>query len=362
MKKLGHSSSSAKVSPYAALDILATFVALVSPDAQIRFVNSSFEDIYGLSSKAITKLNLQEILSHNALLPLLHDVANDKLSTGRFEGVLIRPSDHTDIPVQVIISPSGQKNLLVVEMLPIEQQVRVDRENRFQNQALANKALIRNLAHEIKNPLGGIRGAAQLLQMEMPTQEFTEYTQVIIQEADRLQMLVDRLLEPHRRPLRMDTVNIHEVCEHVAALILAEFPNALEIVRDYDTSIPEFKADQSQLIQIVLNIAKNAAQSLIAQPHTQPIIEFQTRIAKQTPYAKSNHKLSLELHIIDNGSGIPEEIKDRIFYPLVSGRAGGSGLGLMIAQTYVQQHHGMIECHSQLGRTDFAIFIPLLST
>ena len=355
------SSLSSLSSPYAALDILATLVVVVSPDAQVHFVNSSFEDVYGLSAKAIAKLNLQEILSHGALLPLLHDIANDKLSAGRFEGVLTRPFAQADIPVQVIISPTGNNGLLVVEMLPIEQQLKIDRENRFSNQALANKELIRNLAHEIKNPLGGIRGAAQLLQMEKGSTGLEEYTQVIIQEADRLQALVDRLLEPHRQPLHMDDVNIHEVCERVAALILAEYPNGLEIVRDYDASIPVFKADQLQIFQVILNIARNAAQALSEKiTRQQAVIEFQTRIAKQTPYVKNRKKLALELHIIDNGPGIPEALQDRIFYPLVSGREGGSGLGLMIAQSFVQQHQGMIECHSQPGRTDFTVFIPLL--
>jgi two-component system nitrogen regulation sensor histidine kinase GlnL len=219
---------------------------------------------------------------------------------------------------------------------------------------------VRNLAHEIKNPLGGIRGAAQLLQMEVNSKELTEYTQVIIHEADRLQSLVDRLLAPHRRPHVVADVNIHEVCERVRSLIQAEFPRGLEVVRDYDASIPEFRGDREQLIQAVLNIAHNATQVLserIASGTAQLLLR--TRVARQVTFGRQRFRLALELHIEDNGPGVPEDIRDRIFHPLVSGREGGSGLGLTLAQTFVQQHSGTIECDSIPGRTLFKILIPL---
>jgi two-component system nitrogen regulation sensor histidine kinase GlnL len=264
------------------------------------------------------------------------------------------------LPVHVIVAQSEGPDEFIVELLPLEQQARKDREERLAEQAQTNKELIRNLAHEIKNPLGGIRGAAQLLEMEIESRDLTEYTQVIIHEADRLQTLVDRLLAPHRRPHMVGDVNIHEVCERVRSLILAEFPRGLQVVRDYDTSIPEFRGDFEQLIQTVLNIAHNACEALsdqIAQGHA--ILTFCTRVARQTTFGKQRYRLALELHVIDNGPGVPESIKDRIFYPLVSGREGGSGLGLTLAQTFVQQHHGLIECDSTPGRTDFKILIPL---
>jgi two-component system nitrogen regulation sensor histidine kinase GlnL len=248
---------------------------------------------------------------------------------------------------------------IIVELLPLEQQAKQDREERLIDQAQANKELIRNLAHEIKNPLGGIRGAAQLLQLEIDA-SLTEYTQVIIHEADRLQTLVDRLLAPHRRPHVVGDVNIHEVCERVRSLILAEFPRGLKVSREYDISIPEFRGDREQLIQAVLNIAHNACQALherIAAGDAQLV--FRSRIARQVTFGKQRYRLALELHVIDNGPGVPDSIKDRIFYPLVSGREGGSGLGLTLAQTFVQQHHGLIECDSIPGRTDFKILIPL---
>jgi two-component system nitrogen regulation sensor histidine kinase GlnL len=249
---------------------------------------------------------------------------------------------------------------VLVELLPLEQQTRQDRESRLIDQAQANKELIRNLAHEIKNPLGGIRGAAQLLQMEVVSRDLIEYTQVIIHEADRLQLLVDRLLAPHRRPHVVGDVNIHEVCERVRSLIMAEFPKGLRMVRDYDTSIPEFRGDREQLIQAVLNIVHNAAQALVDRiVDGDAEIILRTRINRQVTFGKQRYRLALELHVIDNGPGIPQDIKDRLFFPLVSGRDGGSGLGLNLAQTFVQQHHGLIECDSLPGRTDFKILIPL---
>ena len=219
---------------------------------------------------------------------------------------------------------------------------------------------MRNLAHEIKNPLGGIRGAAQLLQMELASPELAEYTQVIVHEADRLQSLVDRLLAPHRQAQRVGDVNIHEVCERVRSLVLLEYPQGLRVQRDYDTSIPEFRGDREQLIQALLNIVQNAAQALsgrIAAGDAE--IVLRTRVARQVTLGRQRYRLALELHVIDNGPGVPAAIADRIFYPLVSGRDGGSGLGLTLAQTFVQQHHGLIECDSQPGRTDFRILIPL---
>ena len=188
----------------------------------------------------------------------------------------------------------------------------------------------------------------------------TEYTQVIIHEADRLQSLVDRLLAPHRRPHMVGDVNIHEVCERVRSLILAEFPKGLRFIRDYDISIPEFRGDREQLIQTVLNIAHNACQALAERiTHADAELTFRTRVTRQVTFGKQRYRLALELHVIDNGPGVPDSIRDRIFYPLVSGREGGSGLGLTLAQTFVQQHHGLIEVDSVQGRTDFKILIPL---
>ena len=340
-------------------DLLATLVAVVRSDGWVLFANAALEDALGTSRRLIVDTDLAACFTepqvlHNALACVKINVF-DAL---RFDAWLKRPNRDL-LPVHVIVTQTDHADEVVVELLPLEQQTRQEREERLLDQAQANKELIRNLAHEIKNPLGGIRGAAQLLEMEIDSQ-LTEYTRVIIHEADRLQTLVDRLLAPHRRPHVVGDVNIHEVCERVRSLILAEFPRGLRVVRDYDTSIPEFRGDREQLIQAVLNIAHNACQALadrIAAGDAQ--LTFRSRIARQITFGKQRYKLALELHVIDNGPGVPDSIKDRIFYPLVSGREGGSGLGLTLAQTFVQQHHGLIECDSEPGRTDFKILIPL---
>jgi two-component system, NtrC family, nitrogen regulation sensor histidine kinase GlnL len=301
-----------------------------------------------------------DLFSEPALLQsALEGATENAFAALRYDAWLKR-SVMDPMPVHVIVTRTEASDEIIIEMVPQEQQTRQDREERLAEQAQTNKELIRNLAHEIKNPLGGIRGAAQLLEMEMETPDLREYTQVIIHEADRLQSLVDRLLAPHRRPHLVGDVNIHEVCERVRSLILAEFPRGLRVIRDYDTSIPEFRGDREQLIQTVLNIAHNACQALAERiTATDAQLTFRTRVTRQVTFGKQRYRLALELHVIDNGPGVPDSIKDRIFYPLVSGREGGSGLGLTLAQTFVQQHHGLIEVDSVPGRTDFKILIPL---
>jgi two-component system nitrogen regulation sensor histidine kinase GlnL len=262
--------------------------------------------------------------------------------------------------VHVIVSQMDSDQHVLVELIENSQQARQDREERTLDQVQATKELTRNLAHEIKNPLGGIRGAAQLLAMELDEPELNEYTQVIIHEVDRLQSLVDRLLAPHRHAQVVADVNIHEICERVRSVILAEYPRGLTIERDYDTSLPDFRGDREQLIQAVLNIVQNAAQALHRQiANGVALITLRTRVARQVTIGKQRWRLALELHVEDNGPGVPAEIQDRIFYPLVSGRDGGSGLGLTLSQTIAQQHLGMIDCESEPGRTDFRITLPL---
>ncbi|MFY7950387.1 MAG: nitrogen regulation protein NR(II) [Gemmatimonas sp.] len=272
----------------------------------------------------------------------------------RYDAVLL-PSGDDPMPVHVVLAQTERVGEVVIEMLPVAQQARQEREERLIDQAQANKELIRNLAHEIKNPLGGIRGAAQLLESEVGGSSLREYTQVIIKEADRLQTLVDRLLAPHRHPRLVGDVNIHEVLERVRSVVTAEYPQGLSVERDYDASLPDFRGDKEQLIQAVLNLVRNAAQAM----HGCGRILLTTRIARQVTIDKVRYRLALDLHVIDDGPGIPDEIRDRIFYPLVSGREGGSGLGLTLAQTFVQQHGGVIECDSRPGRTDFRILLPL---
>lgn len=344
-------------------DYLATMVAVVEPNGQCLFVNAAFEEILGLSRRSVLRESIYDWFTEPSLLrEVVAAVSRNDYATSRLEAELKRHPHLFPEPlhVQAIVTRLEHRGLVVIELVEVEQKTKQEREERALDQAQANKELIRNLAHEIKNPLGGIRGAAQLLQMELESKSLTEYTQVIIHEADRLQLLVDRLLAPHRRPHMVGDVNVHEVCERVRSLILAEFPKGLKVVRDYDISVPEFRGDREQLIQTVLNIAHNAAQALAERIEAGDAkLVLKTRVARRLTINRELHRLALVLHIEDNGPGIPESIRDRIFYPLVSGREGGSGLGLTLAQTFVQQHHGTIECESQPGHTVFKILIPL---
>jgi two-component system, NtrC family, nitrogen regulation sensor histidine kinase GlnL len=373
-------------------DQLATMVALIDIDGQCLRVNAALENTLGTSRRALQRGQVFDWLIDAApMRDTLRMVAGNQVATSRFDAHMRRGTSGAELPVHVIVSQTDSADRVLVEMIEIEQQTRLDREERAMTLAQSNKELVRNLAHEIKNPLGGIRGAAQLLAMELtgkdPTpergdaaerregganrrnappagplsaRELTEYTRVIIKEADRLQALVDRLLAPHRRPHVVADVNIHEVCERVRSLILAEFPAGLTLTRDYDPSIPEFRGDREQLIQAVLNIAHNATQALAPRlAKGDACLALRTRVARQSTFGRQRFRLALELHIEDNGPGVPEDIRDRIFHPMVSGREGGSGLGLTLAQTFVQQHNGTIECDSVPGRTLFKILIPL---
>jgi two-component system nitrogen regulation sensor histidine kinase GlnL len=364
-----------------AFDLLATMVALARPDGQCLLVNAALEDAVGASRRTLLRSNVLEWLTD--AVPLrenLRAVAANEVATSRFDAMLKRGAVglHEPLSVHVIVTQTDRADQLLIEMIEIEQQTRQDREERALGLAQANKELVRNLAHEIKNPLGGIRGAAQLLAMEIgqpqgeprtrgagsvgtaKSRGLTEYTDVIIHEADRLQALVDRLLAPHRRPHVVGDVNIHEVCERVRSLVLAEHPRGLVVKRDYDTSIPEFRGDREQLIQAVLNVVHNASQALAERITAGDArIVLRTRIARQVTIGKERFRLALELHVEDNGPGVPETLRDRIFHPLVSGRDGGSGLGLTLAQTFVQQHLGTIACQSEPGRTVFSIIVPL---
>jgi two-component system nitrogen regulation sensor histidine kinase GlnL len=354
----GKSAAAAK--RFQAFDLLSTLIAVVRTDGAVLFANAGLEDALGTSRRTLEGSQFGACFHEPQVLRTAIDGArSNDFATLRYEAFL-RRVNHELMPVQVTLAQGDRAGELIIEMSPLEQQVRQDREERLLDQAQANKELIRNLAHEIKNPLGGIRGAAQLLAMELPAPEMTEYTEVIVHEADRLQALVDRLLAPHRRPHMVGDVNIHEVCERVRSVVLAEFPRGLAVARDYDVSLPEFRGDREQLIQALLNIVQNAAHALGEQmAGGNARIVLRTRVQRQVTIGKQRCRLALELHVEDNGPGVPEAIRDRIFYPLVSGREGGSGLGLTLAQMFVQQHHGSIDCDSVPGRTVFKIVIPL---
>lgn len=346
------------------LDLLASAVLVLDPEGRIAYANAAAETLLESSFKLLSQHRLADLFVNGDKLSAIFEQARQHQFDEKREDLLLERAGRVPLQVSMIVTVvDDPENPVLIELRENVQQLKLDREERILDQTQANKELIRNLAHEIKNPLGGIRGAAQLLELELPDRhlkELREYTQVIIKESDRLQTLVDRLLAPHRRPQIVGDVNIHEVFERVRSLIMAEFPSGLTIRRDYDLSLPEFRGDKEQLIQAVLNIAHNAAQALADRIAVgDAVLIFRSRIMRSVTIAKVRYRLALDLHIIDNGPGIPADLKDRIFYPLVSGKDGGSGLGLTLAQTFVQQHMGVIECDSRPGHTDFRLLIAL---
>lgn len=261
------------------------------------------------------------------------------------------------IHVDLIITPvSAQDIRLVAELQPVDRLLKISREEGLIHTQEATQALVRGLAHEIKNPLGGVRGAAQLLARELPDEDLAEYTRIIIREADRLRDLVDRLLGPHRQ-LEFEQVNVHEILEHVRNLLAAEYGSDIQIELDYDPSLPEMPGDRSQLVQVVLNILRNAVQ---AASEDRPCkITIRTRSQRQFTIGTRRHRLVCRVDIEDNGPGIPQEMSHAIFVPMVTGRAEGIGLGLSIAQSVVNRHGGLLECESEPGNTRFTIYLPM---
>ncbi|MFO1321919.1 MAG: nitrogen regulation protein NR(II) [Burkholderiales bacterium] len=343
------------------LDLLATAVMLVDDRDCLSYLNPAAENLFRASRKSMVGQTLADAFSDCRQLSAAAALARrDRCSYTQHELALVAGNGATlqKLHLTCTVTPFDVDHVtgLMIELAPLQQQLRIAREERLLDQTQANRELVRNLAHEIKNPLGALRGAAQLLERELDRQELREYTQVIMKEADRLQSLMDRMLTPHRLP-RLVELNVHEVTERVRSLILAEFPG-ITIERDYDISLPSLTGDREQLIQAVLNIARNAAQAM----HGHGTITFRSRIARRVTVAKKLYRLVICLDVIDDGPGIPEDIRERVFFPLVSGRDGGTGLGLTIAQTFVNQHHGLIEVESQPGRTCFTLLLPIKDT
>ncbi|MBU1689831.1 MAG: nitrogen regulation protein NR(II) [Gammaproteobacteria bacterium] len=340
---------------FAGLEHLTTAVILLDQDLRVAFLNPSAENLFKLSRKYVIGIPLRQVFGDAETLPrAIESALLTQASFTEHEILLNTPGNHS-LSVSCTVTPVDVGSIsLILEFHQIDKQLKIAREERMQVQQQANRELLRNLAHEIKNPLGGLRGAAQLLEYELPRAGLREYTQVIIQEADRLQKLMDRLLTPSHLP-HLRATNIHEVLERVRSLTLAETPKGITIRRDYDTSLPDLVADPEQLIQAVLNIVRNAVQSMQGKGE----IILRTRIARQVTLVKKRYRQAIQLQIIDNGPGIPDAIREKIFYPLVSGREGGSGMGLTLAQTLINQHQGTIECDSRPGCTCFTLLLPL---
>jgi len=346
---------------FSGLELLATAVVILDGAYVVRYANPAAENLLGTAARSLVGQPLPTLFTDSAALEGMLAEALAVHWSYRAQTVSYQRSGREPLPLACVVAPIEVPGTpLLAELRPIQEQLRVEREERLHDQQETTRELLRNLAHEIKNPLGGLRGSAQLLERELDRAELREYTQVIIKEADRLQVLLDRLLTP-RRTVQLTRLNIHEVLERVRSLVQAEFPSGISIIRNYDPSVPDLVGDIEQLIQAVLNVVRNAAQALLSAANGARggSIVLRTRTARQVTIARQRHKLALELQVIDDGPGVPEDIRDRVFNPLVSGREGGSGIGLALAQTYVQNHGGVVELDSRPGRTVFTLMLPL---
>jgi two-component system nitrogen regulation sensor histidine kinase GlnL len=337
------------------LDYLATAVILVDDESRVIYLNPAAENLFEVSGKNLITHPLQLIFTDTGQLANAMQRALQNNASYIEHDLMLMTHAHNKLHVRCTVTPvQFDKPCLVLEFHPMDRPLKLAREEQMLDQTQANRLLLRNLAHEIKNPLGGIRGAAQLLEQELDKPGLREYTQVIVQEADRLRTLMEKLLTPQGHT-RHSALNIHEVLERVRSVVLAEMPGGLTIKRDYDISLPALIGDKEQLIQVILNVVRNAAQAM----HGHGRIILRTRIARQVTLFKQRHRLAVMVQIIDNGPGIAPELRDKIFYPLVSGRADGHGLGLTLAQDFVSQHRGTIEFDSEPGCTCFTVMLPL---
>ena len=342
------------MSVFSGLEMLSAAVLLLDDELHVTYANPAAETLLAHGRKHLLGVTIDKVMPGNeAFVGRLQQTLES--DAGFNDNDLVLDVAGEPVHLHCVISPTeAGDGVLLLEFRELEQQLKIAREARILEQQQANRELLRNLAHEIKNPLGGIRGAAQLLERELSDPELREFTQVIVKEADRLQSLMNRLLTPNRMP-RIEPVNIHEVTERVRAVLLAEFPEGLTIRRDYDTSLPDLVGDKESLIQAVLNVARNAAQATDGRGE----IVIITRIERQVTVARKRHRLAIAVTIEDDGPGVPPELAELIFYPMVSGREGGTGLGLSLAQSFVGRHQGMIEYESVPGRTRFTLLLPV---
>lgn len=345
------------------VDHQATAMVLLNDDLHIDYMNSSAESLFARSGNQVHGQPWNVLFEpHEALELLLRRVLCEEIPTTQRSEVLLLVADGSKITVDMTLTPlhEPERRAVLVEFLSMDRIIKISREESSLAKQEAARVLVRGLAHEVKNPLGGIRGAAQLLALELRDPALDEYTQVIIEETDRLRNLVDRILGSNKLP-RLRPTNVHEVTERVLSLMRAEAGASVDFVRDYDPSLPEFIGDSEQLIQAVLNIVRNGLEALQSQgeanPHKQ--MRLVTRALRQFTIGQKRYRLVLRLLIEDNGPGIAEDLMENVFYPMVSGRAQGTGLGLSIAQQIVTQHGGVIDCESEPGCTRFSVYLPL---
>jgi two-component system nitrogen regulation sensor histidine kinase GlnL len=341
------------------LDHLNEAILLFDKELRLTYINPAGEMLLADSAKHLIGNFATQLFkaSHAALFgELLHRLHNLEPFVDR-EFVLDRLNQSITVNLSATpIQENGVLSEIVMELQQVDRHLRITKEEQLQAQQNTSRMLVRGLAHEIKNPLGGIRGAAQLLDLELNATELKEYTQIIIAEADRLQSLMNKMLGPNK-PAQKSLLNIHEVVERVRQLVAVEVSSSVTLNTDYDPSLPEVFADKNQLIQALLNIMRNAVQALQDQAHGHILIK--TRIRRHMTIGRKRYRLTIKIDIIDDGPGIKPELMGQIFYPMITGRAEGTGLGLSIAQALINQHHGLIECDSHPGHTVFSVYLPV---
>ena len=338
------------------LENMSTAVLVFDRGLKLVTMNSAAEALLEVSANQIRGIELGRLLlAARSYKGALHRAIDEGYAVMERELQLRSPGSGiltVDCMVTPLHDPSRGVSVLV-ELIAIDRRKRITREEQLVAQNETAKLFARGLAHEIRNPLGGLRGAAQLLERELVDESLKEYTRVIIGEADRLQNLMERMLGPRTLPQKRD-INVHEVLERVYVLVRAEASPNLAMERDYDPSIPLLSADPELLVQAILNIVRNAVQAL--EQGGQVILR--TRVHSQFRIGSKHHRLVVAVEVTDNGPGIPQPLQETVFYPMVSGRPGGTGLGLSIAQLLITQHGGLIECVSEPGTTTFTILLP----
>ncbi|WP_447927704.1 nitrogen regulation protein NR(II) [Vreelandella sp. EE27] len=340
------------------LEHLTTAVLLLDGELRVCWMNPAAEALLAVSISRVKGMSLDTLLGCGESIDNVLAKARDAFHPYTQREARITPLNGEPLTVDYTVTPLSPGELLL-EVEPRDRLMQISREEALTTRQETIKVLARGLAHEVKNPLGGIRGAAQLLERDLDDPALREYTHIIVQEVDRLKDLVDSMLGPHHIT-RHAPVNIHKVLERVRTLLLAEHPDVV-ISRDYDPSLPDLSGDESQMIQAVLNVARNAVQAMNEAETPSPELILRTRAKRQFTLGAERHRLVSEVGLIDNGPGIPEALRATLFYPMVSGRAEGSGLGLSIAQSILHQHQGLIECDSHPGRTEFRLLIPLVN-
>jgi two-component system nitrogen regulation sensor histidine kinase GlnL len=340
------------------LDGISTAVLMFDARLTLTYLNQAGEVLLAHSARQVCGRSVHELIGNSEVLAeqLINTLGTEQPITHR--GCLLELPDAHDLRVNCNFTPATDaqgKDCVLVELRKVDYHLRIEQEEHLITQQQASHELVRGLAHEIKNPLGGLRGAAQLLERELEDDALRDYTRIIIGEADRLRLLMDNMLGPNKPP-NIQPVNIHEVLDRVCGLVTVEAGEHLQIHHDYDPSLPDIQADPDLLVQAVLNIVRNAAQAL----DNVGDITLRTRIQRNFNIGTRRHRLVTRVQIIDNGPGIDEALRKQIFYPMITGRSEGTGLGLSIAQALISRHQGLIECSSEPGETVFNILLPLV--